>query len=525
MPRFSILQPLPGLLILLFLAGLALRCPRLDQRPMHNDEAVNAIKFGRLWERGAYKYDPNEHHGPTLYYSTLAVARLTSSPDFAHLTETKLRLITVGFGAGLILLLAFIGDGLGQLGTRWAALFTAISPAMVFYSRYYIHEMLLIFFTLLALAAGWRYWRSRALGWALLTGVALGLMHATKETFVINLAAAFLALAVNQTWNRLFDASGLPLHAPRLNPWHLVAAFLLWIFVATLLFTSFFANPNGLVDSVRTYVPWLNRAGGASEHINPWSFYFHRLLWFHPAKGPVWTEALIVILAIIGTVASFRRQYLGHANASFARFLALYAFSVTAAYTLIGYKTPWCLLNFWLGIILLAGLGAAVLMRSAARRGTKLAWALLLFAGTIHLAWENYELSIPLAADQRNPYVYSQTSPDVVTVSRQLQELSEAYPSTNNLLIKVMAPQDDYWPLPWYLRRYKNVGWWSEIPNDPFASVMLVSARFHAALDEQKSHLMTRYFTLRPQVFFEFYVETNLWRSYLAKRPPPPPDD
>src|SRR2546427_6695174 len=184
---------LTGLLFAIGIA-LALRCPRLDVRPMHNDEAVNAIKFGQLWEHGLYKYDPNEHHGPALFYSTLPTARLTSSPDFDHLTATKLRLVTVLAGVGLVLLLPLIADGLGRKATVWAAIFTAASPAMVFYSRYYIHEMLLVFFTFLALAAGWRYWRTRKLGWALLSGTGLGLMSATKENFVITVAAAVLAL-------------------------------------------------------------------------------------------------------------------------------------------------------------------------------------------------------------------------------------------------------------------------------------------------------------------------------------------
>src|SRR6266436_8583667 len=87
------------------------------------------------------------------------------------------------FGLGMILLLPLIADGLGRKGTIWAAVFTAISPAFVFYSRYYIHEMLLVFFAFLALAAGWRYWRTRRIGWVLLAGAGLGLMHAIQETF------------------------------------------------------------------------------------------------------------------------------------------------------------------------------------------------------------------------------------------------------------------------------------------------------------------------------------------------------
>src|SRR5438477_6367188 len=52
--------------LLIIAAGLGLRCPQLDRRPMHNDEAVNALKLQTLWEKGSYIYDPNEYHGPAL---------------------------------------------------------------------------------------------------------------------------------------------------------------------------------------------------------------------------------------------------------------------------------------------------------------------------------------------------------------------------------------------------------------------------------------------------------------------------
>jgi len=65
---------------------------------------------------------------------------------------------------------------------------------MVFYSRYFIHEMLLLFFTALTLGAGWRYAQTRSARWAVLTGAGLGLMFATKETFVITVAAAEVAM-------------------------------------------------------------------------------------------------------------------------------------------------------------------------------------------------------------------------------------------------------------------------------------------------------------------------------------------
>src|SRR5258708_4546033 len=161
-------------LLLVMGAALALRWPSLNRRPMHNDEAVNAIKFGQLWEHKGYQYDPNEHHGPSLFYATLALERLTAAPELDHYTDARLRFVTVLFGSALVLLLPLFVDGLGRNGILWAGLLTATSPALVFYSRYFIHEILLVFFTFLALAGAWRYWRGRRIGWILLTGAALG---------------------------------------------------------------------------------------------------------------------------------------------------------------------------------------------------------------------------------------------------------------------------------------------------------------------------------------------------------------
>jgi len=493
------------------MAALALRCSSLGQRPMHNDEAVNAIKFVQLWEQGTYQYDPNEHHGPSLYYASLALGRLTDAPGFDQYTENRLRLVAVLFGAGLILLLPLVCDALGRHGTAWAGLLLAVSPALVFYSRYFIHEILLVFFTLLAIAAGWRYWRTRVVGWALLSGAGVGLMAATKETFVITLGAVALGLWLNHTWNRLLDASGLPIRAPRINFWHIAGSAIVALVLASIFFSSFFSNSQGLMDAFGTYEPWLKRAGGETPHLHPWYFYLHRLLFFHSGKGPIWTEALIFVLAIIGSVAGFRRRLLGRANASFIRFMAFYTFLATAFYSLLAYKTPWCLLNFWLGMILLAGVGAAVLVRSFRRPFWRPASTLFLIAGAAHLAWQSWQQNTLFAADQRNPYVYAQTSPDLLRLVARVQSLSAVHSQGRQILIKVMAPEDDYWPLPWYLRNFKEVGWWNKLPEDPFAPIMIASAKLEAKLDEKKTHLMVGYFELRPQVFLELYVQKQLW--------------
>ena len=504
--------------------AFALRCPQPASRPMHNDEAINAIKFRDLWEHGAFQYDPGEFHGPTLYYLTFAWEKLTGAPrDFSQFSEARFRLVTVLFGVGLVLLLPLIADGLGRRATVWAALFTAISPAMVFYSRYYIHEMLLVFFTFLALAAGWRYTRSRKIAWALLAGGAIGLMQATKETFVLALAAMTAALILNYIWSRQLATAP---HVPfKYNFQHAAAALALWAAVWLVLFSSFFANAAGPLDALRTYLPNLHRAAAASPHVHHWYFYLHRLAFYYSGNGPVWSEALIGMLALIGIFAAFTRHGLSGSHPGFIRFLAFYTLALTAIYSALPYKTPWCLLSFWHGMILLAGVGTVAIFQWTRRKRTKLAAAILLLAASAQLACQAWNTSTTYSADHRNPYVYAQTSPNLLELVSQIEALAKASPQGRDTVIKVMSPADDYWPLPWYLRQFKNTGWWDTLPPDPYAPIMIVSAQLHANLDEQKTHVMVGYFTLRPQVFLELYVQTDLWRAYLASAKARPQGD
>jgi hypothetical protein len=72
------------------------------------------------------------------------------------------------------------------------------------------------------------------------------------------------------------------------------------------------------------------------------------------------------------------------------------------------------------------------------------------------------------------------------------------------------------------LRRFKNVGWYEKLPDDPYAPMMIVGADLEAALDEKsdKKWIMVGYTELRPKKFLELYVELELWKKYVATLPP-----
>lgn len=507
--------------LLAFVAALAFRLPRLDTRPLHNDEAVNATKVADLWQDGRYVYDPDEYHGPTLHYATLPFLWLSGADTPNNLQDRTLRLAPIAFGAGLILLLFLFVDGLGWRPVAWAALFTAISPAMVFYSRYFIHEMLLIFFTALAIGAGWRYIQTRSPGWAILAGVGLGLMFATKETFVLNVAAISGAIILTLWWTSPETISPRALLS-RL-PWKdLALALGATVVVWLLFFSSFFQNFHGLLDSVLTYFPWLKRAGGESPHIHPWYFYLQRLAWFQPLKGPVWTEALILLLAVVGAFATFRPR-----TSPLLRFLVIYTFLLTAIYSVISYKTPWCLLGFFHGMILLAGFGAATLVDTFRPRLVKLTFLLVILAGSGHLAWQSWRGSFEFASDRRNPYVYAQTAPDLLNLMQRAEGIAAASPARFETVVKVISPESDYWPLPWYLRRFEHIGWYDKIPEDPFAPIIIVNSKLDARLDEKSNRkwIMAGMNELRPGVFLELYVELELWKKFVETLPPEPEEE
>jgi uncharacterized protein (TIGR03663 family) len=522
-------------LLLAFAGALALRCPRLDVRPLHNDEAINGIKLKALWEKGEYKYDPHEFHGPTLYYSTLPFVWLSPAQTFDELSEVTMRLVPLAFGVGLIFLLLLLVDGLGGRAIVWSAIFMTVSPAMVYYSRYFIHEMLLVFFTLFTIAAAWRYWRSRQVRWSVLGGLGLGLMFATKETFVLSVAAMGLSALATGCWNqwrlqrsavtveRQTSRASVFTLRPLATAWDWKRVALAGV-VATatwlVLFSSFFSHWRGLVDSFLTYLPWLLRAGGDSPHIHPWYFYFERLLWFHKSNGPFWSEAFIVALAMVGAAVAFfsNRAILGHPT--LARFLAFYTAILAGIYTVISYKTPWCLLNFLVGMILLAGIGAAVLLQLCRRKLARLVIATVLFAGSAHLTWQAWLASHAYTADRRNPYVYAHTSPDLLRLVERVEAIARVAPQGRETIVKIVSPES-YLPLPWYLRRFTHTGWWDELPDNPYAPVIIVSAKLRAALDEKsnKAYLMTGLYELRPAVFLELYVETELWKNFAATLP------
>ncbi|MFC1555915.1 flippase activity-associated protein Agl23 [candidate division KSB1 bacterium] len=521
-----------SLILFAIIYAVAIRIPELSLRPMHTDEAVQAVKFGDLLENNVYTYDSHEYHGPTLYYFTLIPAWLSSAENITEISENTVRTVPAVFGILLIAMLLLLVNGLGRQIVIIAGILTAVSPAMTYYSRYYIQEMLLVFFACAVIVFGYRYIKSRKIGWALLTGMSLGLLHATKETCIIvigALAAALFLTMIFKHKNSIFHF----LNLGSVDYRHVAAMLGIMAAVSALFYSSFFTNPAGIVDSYAAYGSYLNKAANNAWHIHPWYYYLNMLIFFKSGSGPVWSEAFIVFFAAAGVISIVLKKGLSGVDPDLLRFSMFYTIILTVIYSVIPYKTPWLMLGFLHGMILLAAVGIfAVLNVFSGKRARIILLSLLALGGT-HLAVQSYLANYRYFADPSNPYVYAHTSVDVFHIVQQVNEMALVHPDGKLMYIEVVCPSHDYWPLPWYFREYENIGWRDEVDFETAPAPLIVASpevepdvirNIYEFPPPGERNLYVPLFEsntqLRPSVELRGYVRKDLWDKYVQNEGP-----
>ena len=503
--------------------GLAFRLAWLDARPMHHDEANQAVRFGQLLETGDYRYDRNDHHGPTLYYLTLPVAWARGQTTLASLDERTLRAVPALFGAGFILLVALMGRGLGRGAAGSAAFLAALSPALTYYARFYIQESALLFFLVAFLVALGRYVSAGGVAAMVAAGVSAGLALATKETAAPILLAVIAACAVARASVARPGGEGEPA-ADR--PWpairfaHLAGGAVVAAAIALTLYSSFFANVSGVGDAIRAVGVYAQRGFEPGTHGEPWDYYL-RLLGYSASGGFVWTEGLVLALAAVGAVFAWTKRTGGF----WSRYFCLYSAITLAAFSAVRYKTPWNLLPFYGGSVVLAGFGAAALlglMRSRVSRGLLVVG---LLAAAAQLGLQSWRANFRYPADERNPYVYAQTSTDFLRLAARVVDVSAVHPDRERMLVAVVAGPYEQWPMPWYLRRMDRVGYWTRAADAGSLDGVPVIIASQDNADALDAALGDRYesefYGLRPDVLLRLYIERSLWDRFVATRSSP----
>lgn len=490
----------------MLVTGVLLRLEGLGERPVHADEATAARILANRMEHRAYAFDPSHFHGPLLPILAEPVARAGGATGWHDLRREPLRLVTALAGALLVLVPLLWRRWIGSTGALAAALLLATSPLLVYYSRMYIHETVLALWAMLALSCLARFHRQPGTAPALLAGLFLGLMWATKETFVITVfswvgAAAFLAVFHGNPRQFL----------PPLKP-ALVGLLAMGLTMAVF-YTDGLRHPQGVLDAIRTYVSYEKVPG----HEKPFGAYLQLLLIPKWQAGQLWWEGLIAVLGL-GSLLLGRRTGRAHREgaATLAVFLGLSLLIQLAVYSLIPYKTPWLMVVPWAHACLLAGASAPHWWRL--RHGPLLLAGIILGAASLHTQ-QSLLATGRFASDTRNPYAYVPTSLDLERLGDWLDRLGDTVGKSS--LEPVAVVGRDFWPLPWYLRMFDRIGYWS----DPFEGMedlplVLVTSRPHEAVQARLAASHTALPRgLREGTFLVVHLRNDLWAQWMEAGP------
>ena len=435
----------------MIVAGAYLRFDKLSDRSFHADEATGARITALRMESGNYRFDPLHYHGPTLSGFAMILCGMNDESTWREMTKMTPRVITATAGTLLLFLPLWWRRRFGDGPMLLACAILATSPLLVYFSRMFIHESLLVLFGMMALIS-----LTHAPRYGI-PGLLIGLMFATKESFAISIiawsvAAAFIALENRNSLNRRWVIAIWQGYRGPIA-WSLLAAAL----VSGFFYSDGFKHPAGIIDSVRTFFVYKTGEG----HDKPFTYYFDLLALPGKAGGVWWFGTPVVLLALFGFANSFR-QNLQVQEKWVIRFIGYAAVGHFLIYSMIAYKTPWLACLPWAHVCLLAGFG--LLGFSKQRSWLRISLVLLVAACLVSQTMQSMQVRGRFSSNERNPFAYVPTRNDIETLPPWLDQLQAISP--NNSLEPVGVIGSDYWPLPWYLRTFGRIGYWPSPPAD-----------------------------------------------------------
>ncbi len=448
----------PALFILALAAGL--RIASLDLKPPHFDEGVNGLFIDRMADTGYYAYDPGNYHGPLHFYVLYFAQALLGRNLWAiRLPMALLSVVAVGLTLGFEKII-------GRNAARWAALALAVSPGAVFYGRYAIHETWLLV-ALLLMALGvcglWKNGDRRSL-WALVGGVTLAVL--TKETYVIHLACFLLAVPALRFVELFSPSETLPWPARQWRARDLSLAIGVGVAAVLLFYAGFGLNPGGLKGLYQTFALWMETGQAGKGHEKGyfyWMELFGRYEW----------------AALTGLAGGLALLWPGVSRA--VRYLWILGLGTVAAYALVPYKTPWCILVMLWPFLLVFGHVVAWLGRLLPRSFfARAAAGLVLLASLVSCGWLNFHRY----DDGDEPYVYVQTFREIHRFTDPLFALVALDPANSHLPGSIRLAS--YHPLPWVLGDFTAVSYHGENgpATEPAAAFILVDKEKAPALEK-----------------------------------------
>lgn len=169
------------------LGALVLRTVALGDRALHHDESLHATYAWYFAEGRGYEHSPMMH-GP-LQFHVIALFYLLFGDS-----DAVTRLPHAIAGSALVMTPLLFRRWFGTTGVILAALLLALSPSLLYFSRFARNDVPVALFTVLIFAAVWRYRDDGRLRWLVLLAAGLALSFAAKETAYLTAAVLLLYL-------------------------------------------------------------------------------------------------------------------------------------------------------------------------------------------------------------------------------------------------------------------------------------------------------------------------------------------
>lgn len=553
------------LAVLVTLAGTFLRFIWLGLKPFHHDEGVNGVFLSTLAKTGEWNYDPSNYHGPDLYYISLFVTNIIGLDDVGTRSSVAI------FGVFIIILAFWLRRSVGDIGAIVAAILLAISPGMVYISRYFIHEIIFVFFSFAIPVSILFFIERRKAGviaqglFAIVLGVALlpaqvilvnnilgtAGMAALTVRILGSIGVAFLIFLLVKRAAAWMDGSPIYLMLGAVSVCMLFATketgfitvgTMLLSCVSVVLWEKISGRKRGSEESLsyKRFVEALgdgrNRqimiASSVGLFVILWIVFFSSF--FTNAKGIVdsfkayafWTQTGTVvhqngfwaylkwmweieapILLLSALGVIFA---LAKQRNRFVVFAAFWAMGISLAYTLIPYKTPWLMISFILPMTVVAGHAIDEMITNRIE-SLKLVGAILIMIAVGIAGKQSWSLNFDRYDDQSLPYVYAHSWRTLDDLTAKLDELDKRVGGQGNLTIQVVA--SEFWPLPWSLRNFRSVGFPGE--PKPFDGKDVILARYKEREEEVVAYYQDKYrylgkYPLRPTLEIMLLVRKDI---------------
>ena len=412
---------------------LLLRFYHLGVRPPHHDESVNGWFVDGLLSRGYYVYDPKNYHGPLFFYIQALFEKV-----FGRSYEV-LRIPTVIFGSLTTFTPLLFRKWLGKAGTWIAMIFFVFSPAYIFYSRYAIHETLFAL-TCILFFYYWLCAKDEGFTWKNVWGfgLSLGAMACLKENFVLYGAA--LVLGEILFW---ITEKKAPFQFSKTFWLRLLAAVGIAVFIIAVFFSGFFQDENGIPNFFNAFLAWFETGENGNGHAKP--FYY----WLQVMGQFEWFALFGLIMA---PFVVFNRSV-----PKAIRLSAVVGTLLWLLYSLVAYKTPWCMLAFEWALIFVTSYYFGKWYETKNK-------GVIIGIMVVGLGVSTYQAidAAYLNPDQENHYfIYGQTYRDFMGPIQPIIDEGHAHPELHDKL-RMQIISSFTWPLPYLLGEFHQVGYFGE---------------------------------------------------------------